>query len=212
MAGTHDSIESDDDDGGDSVRLYLGQLKSGDPRGAQQLWDRYYGRLVALARKKLGDSSRRCMDENDVVQAAFTSFCLRVQAGGFPDINDRESLWALLAVITARAAANQRVHEGRLKRGGGRVGSMAWDHPTGEWKLMEVISDQPSAEDAAIFVSQLEQFMDSLDDPSDRLLLLWKLEERTNPEIARYLDCSLSAVERKLRSIRQRLGDDRLSV
>jgi RNA polymerase sigma factor (sigma-70 family) len=79
---------------------------------------------------------------------------------------------------------------------------------TGEWRLMDVLADQPSVEDAAIFVSQLEQFMDSLDDPSDRLILLWKLEERTNPEIARHLDCSLSAVERRLRSIRRRLGKD----
>jgi DNA-directed RNA polymerase specialized sigma24 family protein len=50
--------------------------------------------------------------------------------------------------------------------------------------------------------------MDSLDDPSHRLILLWKLEERTNPEIARHLDCSLSAVERKLRLIRNRLNKE----
>jgi RNA polymerase sigma factor (sigma-70 family) len=117
-------------------------------------------------------------------------------------------LWALLAVITARAAANQRVHEGRLKRGSGRVSSASWDEPGGESQLMDVISEQPSAEDAAIFVAQLDEFMDSLDDPSDRLILLWKLEERTNPEIARHLDCSLSAVERRLRSIRRRLSKD----
>jgi DNA-directed RNA polymerase specialized sigma24 family protein len=154
MAGAN--INSDAaDDGNDSVRLSLEQLKGGDPRAAQHLWDRYYGRLIALARKKLGDSSRRSMDENDVVQSAFTSFCLRAQAGGFPDLKDREGLWALLAVMTARAAANQRLHEGRLKRGSGRVGSTAWDESTGEWQLMHVISEQPSAEDAAIFVSQL---------------------------------------------------------
>jgi RNA polymerase sigma factor (sigma-70 family) len=192
----------------DSISVCLRQLKAGDSDAARRLWERYYQRLVALARKKLGDSPRRSMDENDVVQSAFTSFCLRARTGGFPDLKDRDSLWALLAVMTARAAANQRVHEGRLKRGGGKVGSASWDDPGGEWQLMDMISEQPSAEDAAIFVAQLEHFMDSLDDPSDRLILLWKLEERTNPEIARHLDCSLSAVERKLRSIRRRLGND----
>jgi RNA polymerase sigma factor (sigma-70 family) len=195
-------------DGHDSVRFCIRQLKSGDSNAAQQLWDRYYERLVVLARKKLGDSSRRGMDENDVVQVAFSSFCLRAQAGGFPHLDNRESLWALLAVMTARAAANQRLHEGRLKRGSGRVGSANWGEPGGGWQVMDVISEQPSAEDAAIFVAQLEQFMDSLDDPSDRLILLWKLEERTNPEIARCLGCSLSAVERRLRSIRKRLGSE----
>jgi RNA polymerase sigma factor (sigma-70 family) len=204
MAGANISSDAADDDS-DSIRLSLEQLKGGDPRAAQHLWDRYYGRLIALARKKLGDSSRRGMDENDVVQTAFTGFCLRAQAGGFPNLKDREGLWALLAVMTARAAANQRLHEGRLKRGSGRVGSTAREEHSGEWQLMDVISQRPSAEDAAIFVAQLEHFMDSLDDPSDRLILLWKLEERTNPEIAKYLDCSLSAIERKLRSIRRRL-------
>jgi RNA polymerase sigma factor (sigma-70 family) len=207
MAGSGD--ETDAANGSqDSVRLCIQQLQGGDPAAARELWDRYYARLIALARKKLGDSSRRSMDENDVVQAAFTSFCLRAQAGGFPDLKDRDSLWALLAVMTARAAANQRLHEGRLKRGGGKVASASWGQASGDARMMDVISKQPSVEDAALFVSQLEQFMDSLDDPSDRLILLWKLEERTNPEIARYLDCSLSAVERRLRSIRRRLGKD----
>jgi RNA polymerase sigma factor (sigma-70 family) len=71
---------------------------------------------------------------------------------------------------------------------------------------MQVISKEPSAEEAAEFVAQLEQFMDSLEDPTDRLILLWKMEDRTNPEIARHLDCSLSGVERRLRLIRKRLA------
>ena len=50
--------------------------------------------------------------------------------------------------------------------------------------------------------------MDTLEEPAHRLILLWKLEDRTNPEIARYLDCSISTVERSLRQIRKRLGGE----
>ena len=41
---------------------------------------------------------------------------------------------------------------------------------------------------------------------SQRVIALWKMEGRTNPEMARHLDCSLSAVERKLRAIRDKLA------
>src|SRR5262245_13663312 len=107
------------DDG--SISVWIGQLKQGDADAAQRLWERYYHRLVGLARKKLQDSPKRAKDEEDVVQSAFKSFCLRAKEGLFPDLRDRDNLWPLLVLITARKAANQRMHERRGKRGGGRV-------------------------------------------------------------------------------------------
>jgi DNA-directed RNA polymerase specialized sigma24 family protein len=154
------------------------------------------------------DSPRRAKDEEDVVQSAFKSFCLRAQAGQFPDLRDRENLWPLLVLITARKASNQRNHERRAKRGGGRVATGLDPSPDDEGAAFaEAISHEPSPEDAAVFFAELEGFMDSLEDPSQRLILLWKLEERTNTEMASHLDCSLSAIERKLRLIRARLGE-----
>ncbi len=56
-----------------SVSHWIAALKGGDPAAAQPLRERYYRRLVALARKKL-QSTRRAADEEDVVQNAFHSF------------------------------------------------------------------------------------------------------------------------------------------
>ncbi len=188
----------------DSVDVYLRQLECGNADAARKLWERYYHRLVRLARKKLGDTSRRTMDEDDVVQSAFSNFCLRARAGSFPNLHDRDSLWALLAVMTAREASKQRLHQHRAKRGGGRIPKQAVaDDSWADWSLAQVVARQPSAEDGALFVDRLQRFMDSLDDPSDRLILLWRLEDRTSAEIARNLDCSLSTVERRLRFIRK---------
>ncbi len=191
-----------------SVSLWINQLKHGDQDAAQRLWERYYHRLIGLARKKLGESPRGVKDEDDVVQSAFKSFCLRAKGGQFPDLRDRDNLWPLLVLITARKAANQRKHERRAKRGGGRVSNQpAFDaSDSNDLGFTEAIGAEPSPDDATIFLTELERFMDSLDEPSHRLILLWKLEERTNPEIARHLDCSLTSVERKLRLIRNRLG------
>jgi RNA polymerase sigma factor (sigma-70 family) len=189
-----------------SISICLSQFKGGDSTAAQNLWERYYPRLIGLARKKLGATSRRAMDEDDVVQNAFDSFCRRARAGAFPNLNDRDSLWALLAMITARKAGNQRLHEHRAKRGGHRLTNQSSsDGNAADGEPFEVVSAEPSPAEATLFVTQLERFMNSLPDASDRLILLWKLEERTNPEIAKYLDCSLSTVEAKLRNIRKRL-------
>lgn len=191
------------------ISTWIEELKEGDAEAINRLWKHYYPRLVGLARKKLGDSSRRSMDEEDVVQTAFDGFCRRARAGLFPDLHDRQSLWSLLVVIVARKAASQRSHERRVKRGGGRSTNELFadeSYPAAS-DLAPYLAAEPSPAEAAALVEELEQFMDSLADPADRLLLLWKLEQRTNAEIARHLNCSLSGVERRLRQVRKRLAD-----
>jgi RNA polymerase sigma factor (sigma-70 family) len=191
-----------------SISLWLAQLKEGDGDAAQRVWERYYHRLVGLARKKLGDMPRRANDEEDVVQSALNSFFVRARNGNFPQLKDRDDLWSLLVVITARKALNQRMHQRRAKRGGGLVrGESILDGPEpSDAGIAQIVGDEPTPEFAAQVTEQLNQLMDDLDDPTHRVIALWKLEGRTNPEIARHLDCSLSAVERKLRLIRQRLS------
>ena len=41
-----------------SVTRWIDELKGGDPAAAQPLWDRYYERLVRLARTKLREARR----------------------------------------------------------------------------------------------------------------------------------------------------------
>jgi hypothetical protein len=70
------------DDG--SVTRWLGQLQAGDQAAVQQLWERFFLRLVGLARKKLRGGPRRAADEEDVALSAFDSFCRNVMHGRFP--------------------------------------------------------------------------------------------------------------------------------
>ncbi len=157
------------------------------------------GGLLGL-RKKLGDMPRRAIDEDDVVQRAFNSFLQRAAVGQFPRLTDRDDLWHLLVAITAHKALNQRVHQGCLKRGAGKVlDQAALEGADGSDRgLGAIIGSEPSPEFAAQVAEQLERVMDELPDPNHRVIVLWKLEGRINPEIARHLDCSLSAVERQV--------------
>src|SRR5262245_35266235 len=102
-----------------SVTRWLEKAQAGDNEAAQQLWQRYFGRLVGLARARLRGLARSLADEEDVALSAFDSFYRGVERGRFPQLNDRDDLWRLLVVITARKAANLIRDESRQKRGGG---------------------------------------------------------------------------------------------
>ena len=69
-----------------SVTHWIGALKSGDQEAAQQLWQRYWKRLVGLAAKKMSGSQRQASDEEDIAQIAMKSFFLGVREGRFPQL------------------------------------------------------------------------------------------------------------------------------
>ena len=104
-----------------SITCWIEALKAGQPDAAQKLWETYYARLVALARRRLGDVPRRTFDEEDIALSAFHSVCARAADDAFPQLNDRHDLWALLITVTARKVAEQKRHLLRQKRGGGKA-------------------------------------------------------------------------------------------
>src|SRR3954451_23866563 len=98
-----------------SVSRLIDGLAVGDEAAVQQLWDRYFHRLVGLARKRLRDAPRRTADEEDVALSAFDSSCRNAEAGRFPDLADRDGLWRLLATFTLRKATRHLRDAGRQK-------------------------------------------------------------------------------------------------
>jgi RNA polymerase sigma factor (sigma-70 family) len=195
--------------GEESVTTWIEQLRSGNSEAAQRLWDRYYFQLVQLARRKLADTPRRAMDEEDVVQNAFRSFFRRAEKGQFPRLDDRDDLWQILVMITVRKASNQRRDQFRAKRGAGKVsGESAFGQSdTDRCGLDQVAGEEPTPQFAAQVVEQLQLLLKRLGDATLQSIAIQKLEGWTNREIAGHFDCSLSAVERKLRLIRRRLSE-----
>jgi RNA polymerase sigma factor (sigma-70 family) len=186
-----------------SVTRWLGQLQAGDPAAARQLWERYFRRLVGFARKKLRSAPRRAADEEDVALSAFDSFCRGAEQGRFADLADRDGLWRLLVVITARKSTHLRRDEGRQKRGGGMhlVGDASRD-PDGDSVLEQVISREPTPEFAAEMTDECERLLRSLDDDYLRAVALLRMEGYSVEEIAARLGCVARTVKRKLKYIR----------
>jgi DNA-directed RNA polymerase specialized sigma24 family protein len=188
------------------ITLWINQLQAGDAVAAQRLWEAYFVRLVSLARRKLEGSRRRVADEEDVALSAFDSFCRGARDGRFPQLTDRDNLWRLLVVITARKAQDQVEWERRLKRGGGLVqGESALLSPSGpeeEGGLAQVASAEPTPEFAAQMAEELQRLLARLGDDQLRSIAVWKMEGYSNEEIATRLACATPTVERRLRLIR----------
>jgi DNA-directed RNA polymerase specialized sigma24 family protein len=189
----------------------LEQLKAGNHAAAQPLWDRYYPRLVALARCRLAGAARRVADEEDVALSAFDSFCRGAEQGHFPQLTDEDGLWALLVLITLRKAADHAGRQCRLKRGGGRVRDEAALGPVGEGEpggFDQFPDDDPTPDLAAQLAEEFEGLLARLDDAGLRSVAVWRLEGYSNAEIADRLNCSTVTVERRLRLIRKILEGD----
>ena len=189
---------------GQSVTLWMQKAQAGDARAAQELWDRYFKRLVGLARKKLQGTSRRMADEEDVALSAFHSFFRGLQQGRFPQLTDRNNLWAVLITLTVRKADDLVKHQGRLKRGGGAVqGESAFlprEGTDAEAAGIDQVRDPKAMPD---FPGVIEELLDKLGDRDLQQVAIWKMEGYTNEQIAAKLGCVPRTVDRKLRSIKE---------
>src|SRR5262245_54743172 len=85
-------------EGLDSQQLLAG-VQAGRSQAADQLFNRYVERLVALARSHMSPSLRTREDEEDVVQSVCRSFFTRAREGQYI-LQRSGDLWRLLAAIT----------------------------------------------------------------------------------------------------------------
>jgi DNA-directed RNA polymerase specialized sigma24 family protein len=186
------------------VTHWINLIKAGERAAAQPLWERYFHRLVVLARARLRGMPRRVADEEDVALSAFNSFCRHAEQGRFPQLLDRDDLWQLLVMLAARKAVSLARYESRQKRGGGLVlGEDALGAAEDEaGAVAQVVGDDPTPEFAAQIAEECARLLDRLGDAELRTLALWKMEGYTNAEIAGRLGCVERTVERKLRVIR----------
>jgi DNA-directed RNA polymerase specialized sigma24 family protein len=180
----------------DAVTVLFGHLQAWDAAAVRTLWDEYFHRLVGLARKRLRDAPRRAADEEDVALSAFDSFCRNAEAGRFPDLTDRDSLWRLLGAFTVRKAAHHLRDAGRLKRGGGA------GIDDGSGVLEEVLSREPDPLLAAEVADECDRLLAALKDPELRRIAVLRMDGHSVDEVAVKIDVAPRTVKRKLNLIR----------
>jgi DNA-directed RNA polymerase specialized sigma24 family protein len=177
-----------------SVSYWIDQLKDGNQEAARLVFERYFARLEGLARRKLKGLPGGEVDEQDLALSAFASFCHAAAGGRFPCLADRNRLWALLVGITHRKACDYWRRADR-----GKQGKVVEEIPD----IEQVLGREPTPEFAAVMHEECRRLLQGLGDDTLRKIALWKLEGKTDREIAADLDCGLRTVERKLERIRR---------
>jgi DNA-directed RNA polymerase specialized sigma24 family protein len=189
-----------------SVTQWIGQLKAGDPAAARKLWENYFQKLVVLARKRLKDTPRGVADEEDIALSALDSLCRGAERRQFRQLLDRDDLWQLLIVITARKVIDLKRREQRESRAVPKVAGRGLGDSQSSaeegWGLEQIISQEPTPEFATQMAEECQRLLDVLGDETLRSVAIWKMEGHSNEEIAGLLGVVTRTVERKLRVIR----------
>jgi DNA-directed RNA polymerase specialized sigma24 family protein len=191
-----------------SVTRWIDGLKLGDQDAAQALWERYFSRLVRLARARMARCTGADEDEEDAALSAFDSFCAGAVRGRFPRLADRDDLWRLLVVITARKVSAQVDRRRAQKRGGrwlrvDRGVAAGANEPSEDDRLADLVGREPTPEFATMIAEELQILLDRLGDDQLRRIALERMEGYTSDEIAERLGCARRTVARRLDLIRQ---------
>jgi RNA polymerase sigma-70 factor (ECF subfamily) len=183
------------------------RLRAGDQEAAAEIFHRYAARLVSLARNHLSARIRRKVDPEDVVQSALRSFYSRHAADGLR-LDDWESLWGLLAVITLRKVG-AKVDLFTAARRDVRKEISAHERATQDQRpsddaFWDAIAREPTPSEAAMLTDTLEQLMGPLND-RERQMLAMRLQGYTIPEISQAVERTERTVHRLLADVRQQM-------
>jgi RNA polymerase sigma factor (sigma-70 family) len=177
-----------------SITHWLDGLKAGESLAAQELWNRYFSQLVAVAQSRLRSLSRET-DGEDIALSALKSAMLGIRANRYPQLIDRTGLWPLLVTIAARKSIDETRRQLAVKRSASTTEQFD--------ELRVIVGQEPSPVFAIQVADELERLVTRFDDPSLRAIAQRKLEGFTHEEIAEELSMSVRTVIRKLNRIRQ---------
>lgn len=181
-----------------TVTQWIASLKQGDEEAARLLWQRFFDQVRNYARQGLGVISRSVQDEEDLALSAFHALCQGARQGRFRQLENRDDLWQLLVMITARKASNAR------RKQFARRDIVASDVATGSSggiSLDALAAGYASPEFAEALCLESRELLAVLDDKLQAVALL-RLQGYTNEEIAKLRGRSVKTVERYLHLIR----------
>jgi RNA polymerase sigma-70 factor (ECF subfamily) len=180
----------------------LARVKAGDQDAAAQIFERYSGRLRALARSRLGRRVLAKVDPEDIVQSVCRSFFVRHAKGQF-EFDGWNGLWALLATITLRKCG-QKVNYFQAIRRDVRREQPATPSPDDSAASWQAIAREPTPSEAAILVETVQEMMRGLEGHQRDVFEL-ALQGYSVAEISDKVGYSRRTVQRVVERVRRRL-------
>ena len=184
-----------------SVEL-LARWKDGDESAAAKLFDRYVNRLVALARSRLSERMQRRVEPEDVVQSAYRSFFRKAGDDRYT-LEKSGDLWKLMAAITVSKVRGQVEFHTAKKRGVYDEESFG-ANDSGYRVAPTAVTQDPTPDDAALVVEELQNVLEKLD-PLQRKILELALQNKSVEEISPLVERSARTVRRTLQQVREHL-------
>jgi RNA polymerase sigma factor (sigma-70 family) len=184
----------------------VGRWRNGDQQAADELFQRYTARLIALARTRQPAALLHRFDPEDVVQSAYRSFFVRARDGRV-EVQPGADLWQLLVAIMLHKLQHQVRRNTADKRTVAREQHFGnEDSLRGVQAQLE--ADGPSPAEAAALADELERVMRDLD-PVHRQIVELRLQGYNHEEIADQTQRSECTVRRVLSSLKRELEDRR---
>lgn len=176
--------------------------ENGNEIAALKLWDRINPRVRELSRRwirKIGLPVS--FDEDDVTVSVFATFCDRLRSGQLPELNDRDGLWRLLILMTARKANDYAKMALAQKRTNG-----VKKPDVGLDAISELRDTQLEPSIEVMMEEQCQAMLKALGDPVLESVVLLKLEGYSNVEIAERLKYSRRTIQRMLELVKDIWG------
>lgn len=186
----------------DSFHALMGRLRGGDDRAADEVFRRFAGRLIALARGRLDPLMRRKVDPEDVLQSVFKSFFVR-QAQGQWELTGWSSLWGLLTAMTIRKCVRRAVHFRAACRDVRRE-TNPQPRPEDSAPGWEALGREPTPDEVAVLAETLAGLLSGLS-VRDREIVLLHLQGHPGLDIAAQAHCTERTVQRVLERLRGQL-------
>jgi RNA polymerase sigma-70 factor (ECF subfamily) len=185
----------------DSFAEFLARLRTGDDDAAHELFRRFAGQLLGLARGRIDAGLRHKVDPEDVVQSAFKSFFFRYGEGDLGFVN-WDSLWGMLTLITVRKCAERVAYHRAERRDAAREAPAPQADEAAP--SPDPFGREPTPLEAAVLGETVEQLFAGLDE-DERPVLELSLQGYTTREISERLGRAERTVRLLREGIRHRL-------
>lgn len=182
-----------------TITEWISGLKSGSEESAEAIWREYFSRLTRLASQRLKNASRRVTDEEDVAASALFALCRGARENRFRRLENRDDLWQILVMITARKSAQiHRKQNQRAERGESALLSSTGDSSPRLEELLQANPTQGGLDSLDLVCGDLLACLE----PKLQEVALLKLAGHTNEEVAEIRNRSVKTIERYLQLIR----------
>jgi RNA polymerase sigma factor (sigma-70 family) len=198
----------------DCVSRDADDLRASDPRireqAAGRIWQRFEPRLLEAVTHRFYPKTVLA-GECDIVQSMFNKLIDAAHDADCRSPSSRDDAWKFLvwmAMCRVASAVNERkAHRGNARRR--QPGEPGGPDEVSDHQLARLMADlrdraQRKADEAAIPREQFERLLGRLPEDLQRIFI-WKLEDRTNCEVARLINRTQRTVELKLKIIRKTL-------